>query len=192
MTDSPSDNVAPPPLDRCPVCRYSLQGLPSAYRCPECGLEYDEQTRVWRPTSFRTFAGLTLQFTFIFLANLIFHSLLGTGKAPILQQAIGFSIVATCLVFFIIRYRAHPFVAVGPSGISYKLGFKAPITVPWQDVIKVDWGLTSSFTDVRLRFKGSTSGVDLSRIVRGDGQARDFDKCVEERKAAFLNLPNKT
>lgn len=191
MAEPPNEQSDRRRLDRCPVCRYSLQGLPSIYRCPECGFEYDEQTRVWSPTNFRAFAGMALPFTFIFLANLIFHSLLGTGRAPILQQAIGFSIVATCLVFFIIRYRAHPFVAVGPSGISYKLGFKAPITVPWQDVIKVDWGLTSSFTDVRLRCKGSAAGVDLSRLVRGDGQARAFDRCVEQRKAELSKSPNK-
>ena len=35
------------PITRCPVCLYDLTGLPSNHRCPECGFEYDETTRVW-------------------------------------------------------------------------------------------------------------------------------------------------
>lgn len=30
-------------ITRCPICRYSLEGLPEKYHCPECGFEYDKQ-----------------------------------------------------------------------------------------------------------------------------------------------------
>lgn len=36
------------PPTRCPVCGYSLVGLPSSHKCPECGEAYDKQTHVWR------------------------------------------------------------------------------------------------------------------------------------------------
>ncbi|HEY3245722.1 MAG TPA: hypothetical protein VGM03_20445 [Phycisphaerae bacterium] len=29
-------------LKQCPICGYSLRGLPRRHRCPECGFEYDE------------------------------------------------------------------------------------------------------------------------------------------------------
>lgn len=33
----------------CPRCRYDLTGLPTSHTCPECGLHYDDNTRIWRP-----------------------------------------------------------------------------------------------------------------------------------------------
>lgn len=42
-------NIAYQPLAQCPACRYDLTGLPSNHRCPECGLEYGDTLRVWRP-----------------------------------------------------------------------------------------------------------------------------------------------
>ena len=36
-------------LSQCPECAYDLRGLPPPHRCPECGFEYDEFTRVWKP-----------------------------------------------------------------------------------------------------------------------------------------------
>src|SRR5215468_1246990 len=38
------------PLTHCPDCGYDLRGLPARHRCPECGFEYDEHTRVWKPS----------------------------------------------------------------------------------------------------------------------------------------------
>ena len=38
---------APTGTKLCPQCDYDLQNLPAAHRCPECGLQYDDQTLVW-------------------------------------------------------------------------------------------------------------------------------------------------
>lgn len=35
-------------MDECVRCKYSLRGLPEAYKCPECGLFCDSQMRVIR------------------------------------------------------------------------------------------------------------------------------------------------
>lgn len=31
----------------CPVCGYSLQGLPDNHQCPECGLRYDSESEIY-------------------------------------------------------------------------------------------------------------------------------------------------
>lgn len=36
------------PLDTCPLCGYSLRGLPTDHKCPECGLVYDPSLVVIR------------------------------------------------------------------------------------------------------------------------------------------------
>ena len=36
-------------LNRCPLCNYSLRGLPDRHACPECGFSYDKQMIVERP-----------------------------------------------------------------------------------------------------------------------------------------------
>ena len=40
--------MAFPRLESCPVCGYSLEGLPDRHRCPECGFEYARDTEVFR------------------------------------------------------------------------------------------------------------------------------------------------
>jgi hypothetical protein len=67
--DSAPDNVQRIELTECPRCAYSLAGLPAAWRCPECGYEYDDRTFVL-PGISRGTTGLTRtrKWLWIFLA----------------------------------------------------------------------------------------------------------------------------
>ena len=56
----------------CPRCDYDLQGLPAAHVCPECGFEYDSNTRVWRDVSWRRRINRCLSIVLSVLALLLF------------------------------------------------------------------------------------------------------------------------
>lgn len=36
------------PIEACPECSYSWQGLPETGRCPECGFSFNPELRVWK------------------------------------------------------------------------------------------------------------------------------------------------
>jgi hypothetical protein len=36
-------------ITHCPICRYSLEGLPERHRCPECAFEYDKSETAFHP-----------------------------------------------------------------------------------------------------------------------------------------------
>lgn len=48
-------------IERCPICAYSLRGLPAVHRCPECGLECDSNAIVFKEprTAWACLASLT-------------------------------------------------------------------------------------------------------------------------------------
>ena len=36
-------------ITHCPICRYTLAGLPEKHRCPECGFEYNKDATAFFP-----------------------------------------------------------------------------------------------------------------------------------------------
>ncbi len=61
-----------PRLETCPVCEYSLQGLPDHHRCPECGYQYDKDTTIIREADRRmaipfAFAAVWLLIAIVFI-----------------------------------------------------------------------------------------------------------------------------
>lgn len=46
-----NDGFPPSGSTLCPLCDYDLRGQSATGRCPECGIEFDERTRIYRRES---------------------------------------------------------------------------------------------------------------------------------------------
>ncbi len=88
------------------------------------------------------------------------------------------------LIRLLIRYRAHPFVAVGPGGVTYKTDKSTAAIVPWDEVVAVDLGPPGKFKHVQLKTKSSTKPIDLKSIIFSQDVANEFRQSVEARMIA--------
>lgn len=129
------------PITKCPVCRYDLTGLPKNHRCPECGFEYDETMRVWRPPANRirkimssVFLAVLVIFLWLFaMAIFVFGTSSSSGQSHLLTfiQTIGIAAV----VFWEYRVSRSPsFTIVSREGLVYKCPLRASQFVPWKEI----------------------------------------------------------
>ncbi|MCB9866914.1 MAG: PH domain-containing protein [Phycisphaerales bacterium] len=118
----------PGPPQTCPVCRYSLQGLPCPHSCPECGFAYDVNTYACAPRSFLRFTGSCL----VILLFQVGYMPASGPPSPIL--VIGFPLVYSILfAYATVAYKRGPFVAAAPAGLMYRTGLRVHI-VDWPRV----------------------------------------------------------
>lgn len=178
--DAPSPtNDNHEPLERCPVCRYSFHGLPDAYRCPECGFEYDEHTRVWRPKRIGILRGLWLPiFLIADVALLLFFGVL----SPMLWLFMvigGAFVAAVSAIPWYANWRSLPFVAVAPRGIVYRWFFRARIT---------DWPLVErggKFNEGGCYVRNGIWVIAYGHLLPDKESHEEFRRAVNDGKARY-------
>jgi|GEM_PF-5785036 len=132
----------------CAECDYDLQGLPSVYRCPECGWSYDERTLVYetersplprsKPSTFDQFIKIIVlisigyQMIFVFGPKMRWTMLLLFGALEALRR--------------MIKYFGKRFLlAIGPTGLVLRQSFSRKKIRPYEHIkvirIKKDMGL---------------------------------------------------
>ncbi|MEK7710387.1 MAG: hypothetical protein AAB341_00690 [Planctomycetota bacterium] len=130
------------PITKYPVCRYDLTGLPKDHTCPECGFEYDETMRLWRPSSTRiagfrvVVAGVWMYLAFRLTVDLFLWAI----KPSVIDwrdmaEWFGWLFVAT---YFLVFPRIPRFVIVGDCGLVYKFRLTPVCKVPWSAVALVE------------------------------------------------------
>lgn len=141
------------PLQKCPLCSYSLEGLPHAHRCPECGFAYDLQTMIWR-ISVMPFSQALLV-SGILVAMTIAYSII-YWNSPNDPEVKWFAMAAVPIVSYalIIESQYPPFLAIAPFGIVMRRRF------PFHRVVEVRW---TEFID--FRFDSENFRFDKHQMV---------------------------
>jgi len=141
MSYSATSILDAPPLLQCPQCEYSLRGLPARHRCPECGFEYDEYTRVWkprRPWAIYVLASFPLMILVLNLSNFRIRAGL-SGVWGIALSVFAVIAVAVCVRRFFRAREANArgrYVAIAPAGLMIRIEGE-PVTLPWRNLVKV-------------------------------------------------------
>jgi hypothetical protein len=175
-------------LPHCPMCRYSLQGLPSEHRCPECGLAFDAASRLWLDPfwpGWRAFLSDVFgrdassrlrnlaQYAGLFLAMWVMSSITCAWMGLVLL----FIVARTS--FYDAQYRG---IALVPDGVVVRKGRRDAKLYKWTEVVGVRAAGTRNYLDV---CQIVNSEIDLSPSIRKPEQVRLFKLEVNRRKQQF-------
>ena len=169
-------------LGKCPVCSYSLRGLPSEYRCPECGFPYDSQTRVWRPLKPKAiFGGL---FGFVAGSYGVVLFVLDSPRIglPVLVLWIGLASYVSWRFYSI--YKRGQFVCVGPDGIRYRLHKTEAQLILWKDIAAIH---RLGFGKLcRVERVGDQKHILLQDVFSSPADVVEFADLANQRLTAHL------
>lgn len=167
-----------PPLANCPVCNYSLQGLPASHRCPECGFEYDEQTVVFKPkTPWKTCASLLGSEFFVFYfigVNAMSTAYRMAGPIASTGILVFFAALPIGTVWWIFRaHRKGRFAAIRRDAIRLR-NFEGMIMLPWPDCSMV------ALNDIQpwLKRRNVDQAISLRGMFDTKAERNAFERVV--------------
>lgn len=160
-------------LPFCPRCSYPFTGLPEAHQCPECGLAYDLESRMWTSVASRwgMHRAINLGLGLIAIAVGVIQ-FVGIVVWPLSAiERIGrlaFGVFLFCVARFFLqaRQRDHGpqsrFIAVMPDGIWYVDQIMVRHNILWTQARSVE--KQSRYVDLALKIHLIPKGViDIHR-----------------------------
>jgi hypothetical protein len=172
--------------EKCPECGQAPL-MPDVFqRCPECGFEFDEYTRIWRPSRpwriYLVFAN-TLLFSpwlFRFLAEVLLWQ-----HWPTKSVVLGAVISAGSLAWALPRLRVllsegHRYAAVSPRGVQARTP-RSAYSIPWDDLAEV----TVLLGVPRLKRRSTREVCELDWIFDTDQEVSDFLANIDQAQQRY-------
>ena len=134
-------------LPFCPRCAYPFTGLPEAHQCPECGLPYDAESRMWVGSTRMAFKAewvsliVGIVFPIIFITIFLLTAII---VQPYRKWFIMFAVLHAALLPFSFyqwrrRQQAPPqFLAIMADGVWYRIQLSQHKFLEWKHVRDID------------------------------------------------------
>ena len=119
-------------LIRCPLCNYSLIGLPDRHKCPECGFSYDKRMEVLTLALRKHVIWLVI-WTMVFLSQAAFFAWRG-GLASIPMISYAMILFYPLYGFYLWRKREHDKILLWQDGLQVINKSKPGPMRRWQDI----------------------------------------------------------
>lgn len=207
QADVPSADLTPwgfPRLRTCPVCEYSLAGLPAPHHCPECGFAYDEFACEWAME--RRFRARLIRRWFLTLllavGMQVFVVLLARTVAVVISLEeflftttwllVGINAVFAFALLWR-RKRKRSFVAITSRGIHVKAEFAPGEIIPWKAVLRVRlWRLWFLHTTTLVYgWHALPLSLSLNSILPASKLALQFAYAVEVGRSYYAKVAEK-
>lgn len=178
MADLQEENL----LESCPRCGYSLKGLPTQHRCPECGLPVDRRWRVFGGRTMRRGNVRAMRVVLGPVAFVLGYVVLSAGVLLLFGRMprnmwYMFLIYGTPLaaVLWYLFSKPKGFVAVGPDGLAVHYRGKSATVYPWADLGRAQYVLGRGLIEIPRA--GPTLRLRTSTFFRGN--TFEVDACVQ-------------
>ncbi len=205
MNEGVSSRLARAP--RCARCRYSLQGLPSPWQCPECGLAFDDHSRTWRPRSLTVFIGLRIVVLVVLIIAWAFARSVWLNPPVWVGRVVPGMFVRQILTTLILvllfawtvmglmQYLKNPLVALTPGGVLIRQGSRPERLIPYDGIVEVVRRHVTPrrmFTSLVLN---DSSIVDVTFAVPDKDSSTEFSEGIhaaqdDRRRSAALGTEN--
>lgn len=173
-------------IEKCPQYGYLLKGLPAEHVCPECGLAYDEQSKVYDDVGPKPLLVVLVWFLFGGAAVLEAidnsENLSPSWRIAIIVAWAAYGAIFAWLIWRCWRlYRRGPLVAVLSAGLYLRYRKPDAELKVWGDVTQVR--VRPGRIAVELGFKNSAYPRFVDDVFKSHEDAERFATQVRTRAA---------
>ncbi len=145
-------------LARCPLCNYSLIGLPDQHKCPECGFSYDKRMEVLT-LALRTQVSWLVAWTLVFLGQAAFFAYRG-GAASIPMLTFAIILFYPLYGFYLWRRRQQDKILLWQDGLQVIRRSKPGPVYSWQDIRVAEQSLINGYAVLKMQDGGRITLFD--------------------------------